>query len=161
MKPSPSFITLTIILEELFEPTIIFFGLMNFLAMFQIIINKILQNFINTRKVVSFISNVIVKTEKKEKHKKVAIRLIENNLYIKLKKYKCKVRKVEFLEVVIRLEGIKMKKKKMKDVKLKTIDLVFSFLFYFFFYFFSYFELRVSMILYISHIFHSHMITWF
>ena len=159
MKPSPSFITLTIILEELFEPTIIFFGLMNFLAMFQIIINKILQNFINTRKVVSFISNVIVKTEKKEKHKKVAIRLIENNLYIKLKKYKCKVRKVEFLEVVIRLEGIKMKKKKMKDVKLKTIDLVFSFLFYFFFYFFSYFELRVSMILYISHIFHSHMIT--
>ena len=148
-------------LEKLFEPTIIFFRLMNFLAMFQIIINKILQNFINTRKVVSFISNVIVKTEKKEKHKKVAIRLIENNLYIKLKKYRWKVRKVEFLEVVIRLEGIKMKKKMMKDVKLKTIDLVFSFLFYFFFYFFSYFELRVSMILYISHIFHSHMITWF
>ena len=71
MKPSPSFITLTIILEELFEPTIIFFGLMNFLAMFQIIINKILQNFINTRKVVSFISDVIVKTEKKEKYNKV------------------------------------------------------------------------------------------
>ena len=58
-------------LEELFEPTIIFFGLMNFLAMFQIIINKILQNFINTRKVVSFISDVIVKTEKKEKYNKV------------------------------------------------------------------------------------------
>ena len=71
MKPSPSFITLTIMLEELFEPTIIFFGLMNFLAMFQIIINKILQNFINTRKVVSFISDVIVKTEKKEKYNKV------------------------------------------------------------------------------------------
>ena len=81
-------------------------------------------------------------------------------MYIKLKKYKCKVRKVEFLEVVIRLEGIKMEKMKMKNVKLKTIDLVFSFLFYFFFYFFSYFELRVSMILYISHIFHSHMITY-
>ena len=71
MKPSPSFITLTIMLEELFEPTIIFFGLMNFLTMFQIIINKILQNFINTRKVVSFISDVIVKTEKKEKYNKV------------------------------------------------------------------------------------------
>ena len=58
-------------LEKLFELTIIFFRLMNFLAMFQIIINKILQNFINTRKVVSFISDVIVKTEKKEKYNKV------------------------------------------------------------------------------------------
>jgi len=92
MKPSLSFTTLTIMLEELFEPTIIFFGLMSFLAMFQIIINKILQNFINTRKVVSFISDVIVKTEEEEKHnevvKKVAKRLTENNLYVKLKKYK-------------------------------------------------------------------------
>jgi len=43
-------------------------------------------------------------------------RLAENNLYMKPEKYKWKVREVEFLEVVIRLEEIKMKKEKVKDI---------------------------------------------
>jgi len=34
-------------------------------------------------------------------------RLAKNNLYIKLEKYKWNIRKVRFLEVVIRLEGVK------------------------------------------------------
>jgi len=42
--------------------------------------------------------------------------LEENNLYVKLKKYKWKVREVGFLEVVIGPEKIKMEKEKMKDV---------------------------------------------
>ena len=37
-------------------------------------------------------------------------------MYVKLKKYKWKVRKVGFLEVVIELEGIKIKKEKAKDI---------------------------------------------
>ena len=44
-------------LEKLFEPTVMLFGLTNSLAM---MINKILRNLINTRKVASFIDNVIV-----------------------------------------------------------------------------------------------------
>ena len=47
---------------------------------------------INTRKVASFIDNVIVGTEMEEGHDKiieeVVKRLTENNLYIKLEKYK-------------------------------------------------------------------------
>jgi len=46
----------------------------------------------------------------------VVKRLVENNLHIKPKKYKLKVRKVEFLGVVIRLERIKIEKEKMKAV---------------------------------------------
>jgi len=46
----------------------------------------------------------------------VVKRLVENNLYIKPKKYKLKVRKVELLEVVIGLKRIKMEKEKMKTV---------------------------------------------
>ena len=34
--------------ERSFEPTIIFFGLISFLVMFQTMINKILQDMINT-----------------------------------------------------------------------------------------------------------------
>ena len=66
--------------------------------MFQNIMNKILQNIINTRKVVSFIDNVIVETEMEKGHgeivEKVVIRLVENNLYVKPEKYKWKVREV-------------------------------------------------------------------
>ena len=58
--------------------------------------NRILQSLINTGEVVSFINNVIVRTKKKEGHNEVVEeeveeivrRLAENNLYIKLEKYK-------------------------------------------------------------------------
>ena len=82
--------------------------------------NKILQDSINTRKVASFINNVIVRMEKKEGHdevvKEILKRLAENNLYVKLKKCKQKIREVEFLGVVIGPERIKMKKEKVKRV---------------------------------------------
>jgi len=68
-----------------------FFGLTNSLAIFQIIINKILWNLINIRKVTSFINNIIVGIKKKEKYDEIVIIiiiiiLVENNLYIKLEK---------------------------------------------------------------------------
>ena len=66
-----------------------FFELINSLVMFQIIINKILQKLINTRKVVSFINDIIVGTKEKERYdemvKEVIKKLVENNLYIKHK----------------------------------------------------------------------------
>jgi len=42
--------------------------------------------------------------------------LAKNNLYVKLKKYKWKVKKVGFLEVVIELKGIKIEEEKIKDI---------------------------------------------
>ena len=41
---------------------------------------------------------------------------MENNLYMKLEKYKWKVREVGFLRVVIRPKGIKIKEEKVKGV---------------------------------------------
>ena len=43
-------------------------------------------------------------------------RMEENNLYIKLEKYRWKVREMKFLELMIGLEEIKIKKKKVKVV---------------------------------------------
>ena len=82
-------------------------------------INEILWNLINTGKVASFINNVIVEIEKAgydEIVEEVVKRLVENDLYVKLEKCKWKVREVGFLGVVIRLEGIKMEKEKVKDM---------------------------------------------
>ena len=81
-----------IIPEELFEPTVMFFGLTNSPAIFQAIINEFLKDLINMGKMGSFINDVIVGTESKERHnelvKEILRRIKENNLYIKLKKCK-------------------------------------------------------------------------
>ncbi len=56
------------------------------------------------------------KKECDELVKKVLTRIKTNNLYIKLEKYKWKVRKVGYLGVVIRLDGIKIEKVTVKVV---------------------------------------------
>ena len=105
--------------EGLFELTIMFFRLINSLAILQTIVNEILQDLINIRKIASFIDDIIVVIEKKKGHdkvvKKIMKRLVENNLYVKPEKFKWKI-KVEFLRIVIRLERIKIEEEKMKRV---------------------------------------------
>jgi len=54
------------IVENISTKIVMFFKLTNSLAMFQIIINKILRDLVNTGKVVSFIDNVIIGTEEEE-----------------------------------------------------------------------------------------------
>jgi len=75
-----------------FKPIVMFFELTHSLATFQKIINKILQNLINTEKVASFIDNVIVGMEERERYnevvEKVVKRLVKNNMYVKPEKYK-------------------------------------------------------------------------
>ena len=82
--------------------------------------NKLLRDLINTGKVATFIDDVIIGTETEEGHDKIVAevvrRLEENDLYVKPEKCKWKVRKVEFLGVVIGLEGIKMEEEKVKGV---------------------------------------------
>jgi len=83
--------------EGLFEHIhiVMFFGLTNSPAIFQTMLNKILQDLINTEKVASFIDNVIIGTEENEEHdeivEEVVKRLVENDLYVKPEKYKWNV----------------------------------------------------------------------
>ena len=82
--------------------------------------NELLRDLINTGKVVAFIDDVIVGTEDEERHDELVAEIIkmseENELYVKLEKCKWKVQEVEFLEVVIGPEGIKMEEEKIKGV---------------------------------------------
>ena len=78
--------------EGSFKPTVMFFRLINSPATFQTMINKILQNLINTGKVVSFIDDVIISIEEEEGQdelvEEMVRRLAENNLYVKPEKCK-------------------------------------------------------------------------
>ena len=74
-----------------FEPTIMFFGMTNSLAIFQAMMNKILRGLINKGKVVVFVDNVLVGTEAEKGHneivEEVLRRVEENDLYVKPENY--------------------------------------------------------------------------
>ena len=76
--------------EGSFELIVMFFGLTNFLATFQAIMNELLRDLINTGKVVAFIDDVIIGTETKEEHNKIVAEVIrklkKNDLYVKPEK---------------------------------------------------------------------------
>ena len=97
-----------------------FFGLTNSPATFQAMMNELLRDLINTGKVMVFIDDVIVGTDTEEGYDElvaeVVKRLEENDLYVKPEKCKWKVKKVEFLGVIIGPEGIKMEEGKVKGV---------------------------------------------
>jgi len=73
-----------------FEPTVMFFWMMNPPATFQAMINKILRDLINEEKVAAFADDMLVGTETKKGHdeivEEILRRLEENDLYIKPEK---------------------------------------------------------------------------
>ena len=82
-----------------------FFGLTNLPATFQIMMNDILRNLIDTGDIVVFMDNVLVGTENEKKHnkivKEVLKRIEKSNLYIKPEKCIWKVKEINFLGLVI------------------------------------------------------------
>ena len=105
---------------ESFEPTVIFFRMTNSPATFQAMINEILRDLINKRKVTVFVDDVLVRTETEEGYneivEEVLKRLEENDLYIKPKKCVQKMKKIGFLGIVIGPNGIEMEVEKIDRV---------------------------------------------
>ena len=101
----------------MYEPTVMFFGLTNLPATFQAMINDILRDLIDTRDIAAFMDNMLVEIEDEEKHneivEEVLKRMEESDLYIKPEKCVWKVKEINFLGLVIGVEGIKMQKKKL------------------------------------------------
>jgi len=97
-----------------------FFGMTNSPATFQAMMNKILRDLINKRKVAAFVDDVLVGTKTEKRHdeivEEILRRLEENDLYIKPEKCVWKVRKIKFLGVVIGPDGIEMEKEKVNGV---------------------------------------------
>ena len=78
-----------------FKLTVMFFGMTNLPATFQAIMNEILRDRINERKVAAFVDDMLIGTETEKGHneimEEVLKRLKENDLYIKPEKYMWKV----------------------------------------------------------------------
>ena len=103
-----------------FEPTVMYFGLINSPATFQAMMNDLFRDMINKGDVAAFIDNVLVATETEEGHDKIVEEVLrqleENNLYVKPEKYVWKVREIGFLGVIMGPEGFRMEKEKVEGV---------------------------------------------
>ena len=99
---------------------VMFFGLTNSPAMFQVMINDLLRDLVVEEKVVVFIDNVMITMETEEGQdeivEKVLKKLEENDLFVKPEKYVWKVREVGFLGVIIGEDRVRMEKEKVQGV---------------------------------------------
>jgi len=75
-----------------YEPTVMYFGLMNSPATFQAMMNNLFRDLINKGDTTTFINDILVATDTEEDHnklvEKVLKRLEENNLFVKPEKCK-------------------------------------------------------------------------
>jgi len=103
-----------------YESTVMYFGLTNSPATFQMMMNDLSRDLINQEDTAIFINNILVAIDTEEGYdelvEKILKRLEENDLFVKLEKYKWKVREVEFLGVVIGPKGVEMQREKVKGV---------------------------------------------
>ena len=75
-----------------YEPTVMYFGLTNSSATFQMIINDLFRDLINQGDMATFINDILVAMDTEEGHdelvEEVLKRLEENDLFVKPEKYK-------------------------------------------------------------------------
>ena len=88
--------------RELFEPTVIFFGMCNSPVTFQAIMDNIVRDMINNCIVIIYMDDIcLFAADKKtlmENTKKVLTRLQDNNLFLKPTKCEFNQTKVEYLD---------------------------------------------------------------
>jgi len=84
------------------------------------IMNDLLRDIIEKGEIVVFIDDVLIATETEKEHdeiiEEVLRKMEENDLFVKPKKCVWKTKEVEFLGVIIGLDGVRMEKKKVQGV---------------------------------------------
>jgi Reverse transcriptase (RNA-dependent DNA polymerase) len=104
----------------LFEPTVMFFGMCNSPATFQVMMDSIFSDMIEGRKVIVYMDDILIfaesQKELQERTKQVLQRLREHNLFLKPKKCEFNKSTMEYLRLIIQ-EG----KLSMDPVKLSGI----------------------------------------
>jgi hypothetical protein len=122
--------------KELFEPTVMFFGMCNFLATFQAMMDDIFMTMIDQRLVIVYIDNILIFAKMKEELQKITKQVLEklqeHDLFLKAKKCKFCKTKIEYLSMIIEQGKIAMDSVKLGGIRdwptLTTVKQVRSFL---------------------------------
>ncbi|ESK81074.1 pro-pol protein, partial [Moniliophthora roreri MCA 2997] len=104
----------------LFEPTVMFFGLMNSLATFQAFMDDVLQDFMAEGWCLVYMDDILIYSQNMEQHRERTIRLLqrlkEQDLYLKPHKCKFDVDEINFLGLVIKPGQIAMDPTKLSGI---------------------------------------------
>ena len=105
----------------LFEPLVMFFGLMNSPLTFQTMMNEIFQDLIAEGIVCIYLDNILIFSKTLEEHRRVTClvleRLRQHHLYLKPEKCKFEKTRIEYLGLIIS-EG----KVEMDPVKVEAVS---------------------------------------
>uniref|UniRef100_A0A0W0FPV0 Reverse transcriptase domain-containing protein n=1 Tax=Moniliophthora roreri TaxID=221103 RepID=A0A0W0FPV0_MONRR len=111
--------------QGLFEPTVMFFGLMNSPATFQAFIDDILQDFMAEGWCLVYMDDILIYSELEEQHqdqtKRLLQRLKEQDLYLKPHKCQFDVQEIDFLGLIIQPGQISMDPVKLLRINLPKI----------------------------------------
>jgi len=104
---------------EHYEYIVMSFKLKNILVTFQRLINDMLREYLNDF-VITYLDNILIYSDDLEMHHKhvhkILAKLNEQVMYVKKLKNRFKIKKIQFLEYVIRSDQIKKDLKKIKTV---------------------------------------------
>src|SRR6266446_3497743 len=106
--------------QGLFEPTVMFFGLCNSPATFQMMMNDILCEFINHGKVMCCMDNILIYSPTLSKHWQIVCQVLATlrrwRLFLKPEKCKFEQKEVEYLRLVISKDHVTMDLMKVHGV---------------------------------------------
>jgi hypothetical protein len=96
----------------LFEPLVMYFGLTNSPATFQMMMNKIFQDLITEGVVSVYLDNILIFTNSLEEHRRITCLVLdhmcEHKLYLRLEKCEFEKTKIEYLGVIISHNKVEM-----------------------------------------------------
>ena len=104
-----------------FEPLVMFFGLCNSPATFQMMMNDIFRALVEEGVVAVYMDDILIFTKTLEEHRRVVKQVLQilkdNNLYLKPEKCIFEVEEVEFLGLILSKDCVKMDPIKVDGVK--------------------------------------------
>ena len=104
----------------LFEPLVMYFGMCNSLATFQLMMDTLFCELIMLGKIVIYMDDILIFTQMMDEHKSIVKQVLQiladNKLLLHLKKCKFHQTKIEYLEAILSQDSIETDPTKTKGV---------------------------------------------
>jgi len=104
----------------LFKPLVMYFGMYNLPATFQLMMDTLFRELIMTGKIVIYMDNILIFSQTMNKHRSIVKQVLQiladNKLLLHPKKCKFHQTKIEYLGVILSQDSIETDPTKMKEV---------------------------------------------
>jgi len=106
--------------KGLFKPLVIYFGMCNSLATFQLMMDTLFCELIMSGKIIIYMDDILIFTQMMDKHKSIVKQILQilanNKLSLHLKKCKFHQTKIEYLRVILLQDSIETDPTKTKGI---------------------------------------------